>query len=256
MGGAGAHWGSGDARASASPADGASKIQFAHIVQIHAGRYPHATPLFICAGMFGNILNRRHLAIQIGQDRPVYGLQARGLYGGQAPHETFEEMAASYLEEVRVVQPRGPYLLSGFSGGGLVAYEMAQQLIAAGETVDMVVMLDTPFPEGLELSRLDRLYIRYQEFRQQGGAFFHRWLYDRISFELKRRQKERADGSGSGRFPTAARRFFCVRNCGPRSIFAMGDRSTRIVVSSNPTMAGHLTSRPFRSRKFRAITTT
>ena len=197
---AGGHSGSSDAPASASPADGASKIQFAHIVQIHAGRYPHATPLFICAGMFGNILNLRHLAIQIGQDRPVYGLQARGLYGGQAPHETFEEMAASYLEEVRVVQPRGPYLLSGFSGGGLVAYEMAQQLIAAGETVDMVVMLDTPFPEGLELSRLDRLYIRYQEFRQQGGAFFHRWLYDRISFELKRRQKERADESGSEQF--------------------------------------------------------
>jgi acyl transferase domain-containing protein/thioesterase domain-containing protein/acyl carrier protein len=176
------------------------KAQFTHVVQMHPGRHPHATPLFICAGMFGNILNLRHLAVQVGQDRPVYGLQARGLYGGQAPHETFEEMAASYLEEVRVVQPHGPYLLSGFSGGGLVAYEMAQQLLAAGETVDMVVLLDTPYPEDVPLSRLDRLTIRYQEFREQGRSFFFRWARDRIAFELARRQKANAPDPGAERF--------------------------------------------------------
>ena len=109
--------------------------------------------------MFGNILNLRHLAVQIGQDRPVYGLQARGLYGDQSPHETFEEMARDYLAEVRQVQPHGPYFLAGFSGGGIVAYEMAQQLVVEGETAK-VVLLDTPYPEEVDLSVADRVTMR------------------------------------------------------------------------------------------------
>jgi acyl transferase domain-containing protein/thioesterase domain-containing protein/acyl carrier protein len=177
--------------AGASQSDRAPvKAQFTHLVQMHTGRHPHATPLFICAGMFGNILNLRYLAVQVGQDRPVYGLQARGLYGGQAPHETFEEMAASYLEEVRVIQPHGPYLLAGFSGGGLVAFEMAQQLRAAGETVDMVVMLDTPYPEEVPLSAIDRVTMKLQDIGKEGGAFFGRWLRDKIAWRQKQRRKE------------------------------------------------------------------
>jgi acyl transferase domain-containing protein len=164
-----------------------------HLVRMQAGKQAHATPLFVCAGMFGNILNLRHLAVQMGQDRPVYGLQARGLYGDQAPHETFEEMARDYLVEVRSVQPHGPYLLSGFSGGGLVAYEMAQQLLAAGETVASLVLLDTPYPETVVLSRVDRLAIRFGEIRQQKGAFFGRYLRHRIGWELERRRQVKRD---------------------------------------------------------------
>ena len=78
--------------------------------------------------MFGNVLNLRHLAQLVGSDRPFYGVQARGLYGDHQPHETFEEMAADYIAELRTVQPQGPYLLGGFSGGGITAYEMARQL--------------------------------------------------------------------------------------------------------------------------------
>jgi thioesterase domain-containing protein/acyl carrier protein len=194
-----------DANASAGDAGSAArapaKAQFVHLVPMHQGRYPNATPLFICAGMFGNILNLRYLAGQVGQDRPVYGLQARGLYGGQAPHETFEEMAASYLEEVRIVQPHGPYLLSGFSGGGLVAYEMAQQLRAAGETVDMVVMLDTPYPEDVPLSAIDRVAMKLQDIRQEGGAYFGRWLRNRIAWELRRfQQRQPAEEVGTEQF--------------------------------------------------------
>ena len=177
------------------------KTQFTHIVQMHTGRHPHATPLFICAGMFGNILNLRSLAVQIGQDRPVYGLQARGLYGGQAPHETFEEMAASYLEEVRVIQPHGPYLLSGFSGGGLVAYEMAQQLRAAGETVDMVVMLDTPYPETVHLTTADRVTMRLQDIGKEGYAFFGHWVRGKLAWRQKQRDKaQQAESVGAEQF--------------------------------------------------------
>src|SRR5699024_4255003 len=69
-----------------------------HVVAMQAapagGDHP---PLFICAGMLGNVLNLRHLARLVGTDRGVYGLQARGLYGDTSPHETFEEMAADYI---------------------------------------------------------------------------------------------------------------------------------------------------------------
>jgi thioesterase domain-containing protein/acyl carrier protein len=177
-----------EADANAQAGGTQAKTHFTHLVPMHTGRHPHATPLFICAGMFGNILNLRHLAVQIGHDRPVYGLQARGLYGGQAPQETFEEMAASYLEEVRVVQPHGPYLLCGFSGGGLVAYEMAQQLRAAGETVDMVVMLDTPYPEQLNLSTLDKVTMKLQDLQREKGAFIGQWIRRRAAWRQRVRQ--------------------------------------------------------------------
>ena len=57
-------------------------------------------------------------------------------------------MARDYLAELRTVQPHGPYLLGGFSGGGITAYEMARQLLAEGESVPLIVMLDTPAAQG------------------------------------------------------------------------------------------------------------
>jgi len=56
-------------------------------------------------------------------------------------------MARDYLADVRRVQPQGPYLLGGFSGGGLVAFEMARQLELAGEHTAALVLLDTPIRE-------------------------------------------------------------------------------------------------------------
>ena len=65
-----------------------------HPPRRHApGRGRSEAPFFLVAGMFGNVLNLRHLAHQIGADRPFYGVQARGLYGGEVPHEDFVEMA-------------------------------------------------------------------------------------------------------------------------------------------------------------------
>lgn len=191
-----------DSVANARPIENViAKEEYAHLVPMHAGRYPHETPLFICAGMFGNILNLRHLALHLGQDRPVYGLQARGLFGGQAPHETFEEMAASYLNEVRMVQPHGPYLLSGFSGGGLVAYEMAQILRRDGEVVDLVIMLDTPYPEEAKLSTLDKVSMKLQDLRREKGAFVGQWARRRLAWEIDRIRKARqTTGSSTEQF--------------------------------------------------------
>ena len=132
---------------------------------MHQGEGGPRTPFFLVAGMFGNVLNLRHLAHLLGTDRPFYGLQARGLYGDEEPHETFEEAAADYIAELRTVQPHGPYLLGGFSGGGITAYEMARQLEADGEEVALLVMLDTPLPMRPPLTRRDRALIKWQQLR-------------------------------------------------------------------------------------------
>ena len=130
-----------------------ARRRYKHLVAMHEGEGGPSTPFFLVAGMFGNVLNLRHLAHLLGADRPFYGLQARGLYGDEAPHATFEEAAADYIAELRTVQPHGPYLLGGFSGGGITAYEMARQLEADGEEVALLVMLDTPLPMRPALSR-------------------------------------------------------------------------------------------------------
>jgi thioesterase domain-containing protein len=102
-----------------------------------------ARPLFCIHGLGGHVVALLPLAQGLADGRPVYGLQARGLEPGQEPQGRIEEMAASYIQEIRDVQPQGPYLLGGWSMGGLIALEAAQQLLLAGQEVGLVAMLDT-----------------------------------------------------------------------------------------------------------------
>ena len=171
-------------------------LRFKHVVPMHAGPVAGATPLFLVAGMFGNVLNLSHLAHLLGEERPFYALQARGLYGDAEPHESFEEMASDYIEELRQVQPKGPYLLGGFSGGGLIAYEMARQLLEQGETVIKVIMLDTPIREVTTFEISDRLAIFIQGLRANGIGFLGDKLRNRIEWEKQKRRVAQA-------YPTA-----------------------------------------------------
>ena len=173
---------------SAKPADGRPKRRFI----VDMGGRGDGTPFFMVAGMFGNVMNLRQLAQRLGSDRRFYGIQARGLLGDDTPHDNFAEAARDYIEELREVQPNGPYLLSGFSGGGLTAYEMARQLREAGEEVAMLVMLDTPLPLREPVSRQDRLMIRLGELREGGPGFAWKWLRDRVAYEFQRRSKAKA----------------------------------------------------------------
>src|SRR4029077_8113983 len=117
---------------------------FRSLVTIQRGVDP-LIPFFCVHGSGGNVLNFRDLSQAMGRSQPFYGLQSRGIDGVSRPHHSIEEMAAAYVTEVREVQPEGPYLLGGYSGGGVVAFEMAHQLTAAGEAVALLVMFDT-FP--------------------------------------------------------------------------------------------------------------
>ncbi|MCP5074585.1 MAG: KR domain-containing protein [Rhodobacteraceae bacterium] len=165
-----------------------STRRFTHLVAMHQGEGGSKTPFFLVAGMFGNVLNLRYLAHLLGADRPFYGLQARGLYGDAEPHSCLHEAAADYIAEMRMVQPQGPYLLGGFSGGGITAYEIAHQLEAAGEKVALLAMLDTPLPQRRKLSRKDRMLIHWQEFKKAGPAYPVRWAANRIKWELNKRK--------------------------------------------------------------------
>ncbi|MFN0059175.1 MAG: SDR family NAD(P)-dependent oxidoreductase [Planctomycetota bacterium] len=178
------------------------RTRYTHLVPMHPGKGGGKTPFFLVAGMFGNVLNLRHLAHLLGTERPFYGLQARGLYGDHTPHETFEEMAVDYLKELRTVQPHGPYLLGGFSGGGITAFEMAHQLLAEGEKVGTLIMLDSILPEMPQLSRLEKLRIHGMKLRRQGLRYLSDWAVKRWHWELRRFQRrsveteeERAPGA-------------------------------------------------------------
>jgi amino acid adenylation domain-containing protein len=100
-------------------------------------------PFFFVHPIGGNVLNFSGFCGHFGPDRPIYGLQARGLNGEEIPHIDVKEMAADYVRSIRSVQPEGPYYIGGFSAGGVVAYEMAQQLEAAGQHVATLALLDT-----------------------------------------------------------------------------------------------------------------
>lgn len=108
--------------------------------------YGHKQPLFCVPGIGGHLLNLYDLARFMGTERPIYGLQAVGLDGQTAPHTTVEAMAAHYIEALQHVQPEGPYLLGGYSFGGTVAFEMAQQLQHAGHEVAQLLIVDMSAP--------------------------------------------------------------------------------------------------------------
>jgi amino acid adenylation domain-containing protein len=100
-------------------------------------------PLFLVHGAEGNVLLYRGLANHLGMDQPVYGLQSLGLNADAHFQTTVQEMAAHYLKEIIAVQPHGPYFLGGYCLGGVIAFEMAQQLKSLGEKTEIVIMLDT-----------------------------------------------------------------------------------------------------------------
>jgi amino acid adenylation domain-containing protein len=106
-----------------------------------------ARPPFFCVHPSGGtVFCFAELAREMGPDQPFFGLQSRGLLSDDPPQSRIEDMAAHYLKEVRRVQPAGPYRLGGWSFGGVVAWEMAQQLVRHGESVAMLALLDATPP--------------------------------------------------------------------------------------------------------------
>jgi amino acid adenylation domain-containing protein len=104
-------------------------------------------PLFVVPGVDGNVVGFSELARLLGPEQPFYGLQSRGLDGREKPFEHIEDVATHFLAEVQQVDPKGPYYLAGACTGGVVAYEMAQQLIDQGKQVAFLGLLETWPPQ-------------------------------------------------------------------------------------------------------------
>jgi thioesterase domain-containing protein len=104
-------------------------------------------PFFCVHALGGNVLEYYDLARHLGQAQPFYGLQSQGLNDALPPHTRVEDMAAHYLKEIRELQPEGPYFIGGRSLGGMVAFEMARQLRAQGQSIGLLALLDT-YPSG------------------------------------------------------------------------------------------------------------
>ncbi len=117
------------------------------------------TPIFMVHHGAGSTYGFNGIARHLHAERPLYGLQESGWQKDETFPQSLEQMAGDYVAEIRTVQPRGPYVLGGFCFGGLVAFEMAQQLRAAGEAVALLVLLDAyapvplPSPSGVERAR-------------------------------------------------------------------------------------------------------
>ena len=110
-------------------------------------------PLFGIPGVGGSVLSYHALARLLGPEQPFYALQSRGLDGVEKPLTTIESIAAQFLREIREVQPDGLYYLMGACMGGVVAYEIAQQLQEAGQEIGLLALLETWPPQAIPPSR-------------------------------------------------------------------------------------------------------
>jgi pimeloyl-ACP methyl ester carboxylesterase len=128
------------------------------LIQLKAGSDP---PVFIAHGLGGSAMDFFQIVKHIRPANTIYGMQAKGIDGVEEPLDRIEDMAQYSLDAVKQVQPHGPYFLIGFSLGGLVTLEMAQQLMAQGEKIGLLAMLDSyPNMRYLSLAQRARLATR------------------------------------------------------------------------------------------------
>ena len=121
----------------------------------------HRPPMF-CVLRGGSVVTMRHLSRTLGPDQPVYGLWMPVMHGRPDAAGSIEEIAASCVQAIRAVRPEGPYLLFGHSLGGVVVYEIAQQLADAGQRVELVVIADSMYPRIVEANWQRRRTAKYR----------------------------------------------------------------------------------------------
>jgi FkbH-like protein len=132
--------------------------------------------LFLVHDGLGETLLYLNLARRLAKTITVYGIEPKRLPGIPLAHATIEHMAAFYVDQIREIQSRGPYLLGGMCAGGVIAYQMAACLMSAGERVQMVTILDGATPQAakrvgrMARHRLSRLEDAVAEVRGAGAA--------------------------------------------------------------------------------------
>ncbi len=163
-------------------------------------------PLFCIHGADGGVMFYREFAMQLDEDRPFYAIEAPMLQNlNLNALASVAETATAYLADIRKIQPEGPYLLGGYSFGGLVAYEMAQQLRSMGIETSKLLLFDTPNPASKvrRFSLLERIKAQWN--RQGGNSSVEKLaglskrvasgLVFRVKFELENRKALRCHAS-------------------------------------------------------------
>jgi aspartate racemase len=143
-------------------------------------------PLFCVHAADGQVLLYRDLARHLGPDQPLYGLQTVGMGGTEPPLPRIEEMAARYVEELRMVQPQGPYSLAGYCMGAFVALEMARQLQLSGQRVALLACIDTDARWRDVRSFRDSLRYHVQRLSRLGFEQSFSYVLSRIGYRMMR----------------------------------------------------------------------
>jgi aspartate racemase len=132
-------------------------------------------PFFCIHGHRGNVIGYQDLSRLLGKDQPFYALQAEGLDGKPLSERSIKEMAVKYINEIKTVQPDGPYFIGGWCMGGTLAYEMGQLLQSEGQKVALVAMIETNLSSKYpirkpEITLIQRIY----------NKIFDRLKYERM----------------------------------------------------------------------------
>jgi len=149
------------------------------------------TPIFCTHAIGTSVQFYRNLSHYMGKDQPFYALQSQFLEQSKAnPNLTLEDMAAFYIQEIRNVQPEGPYLLGGYSFGGIVIYEIAQQLLKLGQNVAMLAIFDTTALGGRRrLPRHEQILKHWENFRTLGVSYATKKASTQLNFQTSRMQQ-------------------------------------------------------------------
>jgi len=149
-------------------------------------------PVFFLPGLGGHPITFAPLATHLGKNYPCYGLSVPGINGDSPPLRSVEEIADALLKSVRLVQPRGPYQLAGYSFGGLLAYEMGRQLTASGEALSVLAIYDAFTPAGRKpRPRWHRAALHAYQLATQPGRL--QYIRQRLNRRAEARSAAKAD---------------------------------------------------------------
>lgn len=154
-------------------------------------------PIFGLGGHSGDVFCYRPLARALGEERPFFGLQPPGLDGRSEPLTRMEDLAAYFAKEIRAFRPHGPWIIAGFCSGGTLAFELAQQLLAADRSAGFLAFFGAPYPSFFRPLRLlrHRLEYRARNWRLRArllAAQSNRERLDYVVWRLRRRPENAA----------------------------------------------------------------
>jgi acyl-CoA synthetase (AMP-forming)/AMP-acid ligase II/thioesterase domain-containing protein len=129
-------------------------------------------PFFCVAGYMGDLMSFRLLGPHLAPDQPLYALSAWGPDWNDLPWTSLSGLAAFYVAEMRRHQAEGPYLLGGLSFGGVIAFEMGRQLLAQGQRVALLALLDTAGPALMRTRQAAQESARMQGMSALGKALW------------------------------------------------------------------------------------